>query len=1140
MMMPGDRKHIATLNGVANGQAPPSAGSKKKRPLEDDRQTERGRRNVISNPFSSLAQDSLHNPSRTINREFGTLASGTSSTSSGSYPHAPSLARTVFSPQADGTSRRLSEVVTSAPSSTLAGEAESSASSSGFWTKAAGESYRLPSEGINRMMSSSGEHRTKADSSEKQYLMEALLNTPVGVMLDSPQIQQSPSLPSPLPTTKNREKSSPDPMDLISGEKPPRVEINIDEDDDDAVESLVQPERRPGTPTGKTTFTPGHVQQTKAKHENLSQQAITAYTQPKPKPKPRPTPSAASPSRQTPQSAGSPKKSQPAPVIIKPGYTRANHTGVTQKMKGKTRTPQTGLILSSVGGRSDNAHSAFKPKPNSKSTDQPQQANIIPFSFGEIMFELQEWFCGGKRHDGKRGRLPYTFHYGPSSAMVSLRRPKGSVEGHPLVLMAADIEHFEIADLVDGDTNSEILVPALLFTVNSTCANSSAWKRVSIHDDPRVLVVIDMENEADPSKWQQMVDRLSKECEKRIIQLSQFCPNAMNSLIKQARDQSSTKAIPFKAQPRPKATTAQADDEITEYTPPMVPPTMSDGPLTRTRNKVLSKPRPRIPSPAPLPAEDLDEIMLVYPSAGPGAVNINRAELLRLGEGEFLNDTLIELGLKLWVNNLREKNPELVEQIHVFNSFFFKKLDSGRGKACDYNSVKKWTSKIDLFKKKFIIVPINEHLHWYLAIIFLPEHALSAPPPQPAPQPTRKTRSSNAGVTKDDEVEASQESDVPATERNSVVDLDVSSPKELGRMEIDTDLANRSQQSMTLRDTEMVDVTTNEDEKPVERPQTPVLDVEAEDFEVESQNKINGQKCWILIFDSLKGKHARTIRILREYIQAEAQERHGKLIETKDARLSGGFIEDKHLPVPEQPNWCDCGVYLLHYVEAFVANPLEIIALPGLRRKSPPEEAARYKELWRTEDVIEKRSTFRKQINDLSEAWRESKSQLAQVVKDDPSKTGELLPGAEPAPSFPYLAGELSVIEIEAPGMRGPPHEPAAPATPEEPARTGELPPMPGDIRQSPQPFSFLLSEQDDSISITDTSSIGNQTRNSEELSSVSPPKVRRGKKGGERHGGQGYRRPGGTHVSQTSQIFEISQLVQPVDTSNPPGSPEL
>jgi hypothetical protein len=62
--------------------------------------------------------------------------------------------------------------------------------------------------------------------------------------------------------------------------------------------------------------------------------------------------------------------------------------------------------------------------------------------------------------------------------------------------------------------------------------------------------------------------------------------------------------------------------------------------------------------------------------------------------------------------------------------------------------VRKWTSKIDLFKKKYIIVPINEKygpllllrdktliakphsLHWYLAIICDPEHVLQLPLPK--------------------------------------------------------------------------------------------------------------------------------------------------------------------------------------------------------------------------------------------------------------------------------------------------------------------------------------------------------------------------------------------------------------------------
>jgi Ulp1 family protease len=38
--------------------------------------------------------------------------------------------------------------------------------------------------------------------------------------------------------------------------------------------------------------------------------------------------------------------------------------------------------------------------------------------------------------------------------------------------------------------------------------------------------------------------------------------------------------------------------------------------------------------------------ILVYPSSGPGQLNITSKDLGRLRPGEFLNDVLIELGLK--------------------------------------------------------------------------------------------------------------------------------------------------------------------------------------------------------------------------------------------------------------------------------------------------------------------------------------------------------------------------------------------------------------------------------------------------------------------------------------------------------------
>jgi len=37
-----------------------------------------------------------------------------------------------------------------------------------------------------------------------------------------------------------------------------------------------------------------------------------------------------------------------------------------------------------------------------------------------------------------------------------------------------------------------------------------------------------------------------------------------------------------------------------------------------------------------------------------------------------------------------------------------------------YERVKRWTKKINIFEKDFIVVPINEHSHWFVAVICFP------------------------------------------------------------------------------------------------------------------------------------------------------------------------------------------------------------------------------------------------------------------------------------------------------------------------------------------------------------------------------------------------------------------------------------
>jgi len=59
----------------------------------------------------------------------------------------------------------------------------------------------------------------------------------------------------------------------------------------------------------------------------------------------------------------------------------------------------------------------------------------------------------------------------------------------------------------------------------------------------------------------------------------------------------------------------------------------------------------------------------------------------------------------------RPDDEKLAPQIHVFNSFFYKQLSSKKDakRGLDpYLLVEKWTKRVDLFKKRFIVVPINE------------------------------------------------------------------------------------------------------------------------------------------------------------------------------------------------------------------------------------------------------------------------------------------------------------------------------------------------------------------------------------------------------------------------------------------------
>lgn len=127
--------------------------------------------------------------------------------------------------------------------------------------------------------------------------------------------------------------------------------------------------------------------------------------------------------------------------------------------------------------------------------------------------------------------------------------------------------------------------------------------------------------------------------------------------------------------------------------------------------------------------EDIRQI-LIYPQ-GTGGISINTEDYMCLAIDQYLNDIIIDFYLKYLLSELL--NDEERNRTHVFSTFFYKRLttmtNNRRGSDKDpkmtasqkrHARVKNWTKGVNLFEKDFIVIPINEQSHWFLAIICFP------------------------------------------------------------------------------------------------------------------------------------------------------------------------------------------------------------------------------------------------------------------------------------------------------------------------------------------------------------------------------------------------------------------------------------
>jgi len=116
-----------------------------------------------------------------------------------------------------------------------------------------------------------------------------------------------------------------------------------------------------------------------------------------------------------------------------------------------------------------------------------------------------------------------------------------------------------------------------------------------------------------------------------------------------------------------------------------------------------------------------DEVLSVIKEA---SITLTRQDFVRLQGTRWLHDEIINSYVAL----LNRRNSERYEsntkrrgypRIHCFNTFFFTKLFSARGKY-DYESVRRWTkkAKVDILQRDLVLVPVNLHnKHWVCAYV---------------------------------------------------------------------------------------------------------------------------------------------------------------------------------------------------------------------------------------------------------------------------------------------------------------------------------------------------------------------------------------------------------------------------------------
>jgi hypothetical protein len=327
---------------------------------------------------------------------------------------------------------------------------------------------------------------------------------------------------------------------------------------------------------------------------------------------------------------------------------------------------------------------------------------------------------------------------------------------------------------------------------------------------------------------------------------------------------------------------------------------------------------------------------LTYPLVGKQRTIVDARDIERLDDGEFLNDNLIAFYLRYLEVQLEMASPALAKRIYFKNTFFYEALIKGKSKGgpINYDAVKSWTNRVDLFSYDYIIVPVCENLHWYAAIICNVPELLrrddgdleEIPPPAEMAVAEEMDRASPA-ISKDAGQSPSSAIDVSGDSENQSVEENAAHKQttpelplvtsQVEHMSLDDGNNGRSE-----RDSELQEKENKAESDTNAHPAESTLSsrTAGKTRRLKRRSSIQPRKYdpnapRIITLDSLGGSHSPTCSNLRDYLKAEAKAKRDNDIEIQ------GSIGTTATGLQQQSNFCDCGIFLLAYIKKFLEDP---------------------------------------------------------------------------------------------------------------------------------------------------------------------------------------------------------------------------